>query len=232
MASLKRAFGSNDALSAKRVKPSGELRLCDLRCALDVFSNKINVDRAKERGYLRSRDASEKYEEVMCRPARQRTWNLAPCPHPRPRPRPRPRPLATERASAWRRKKVRAQALCALQGWRRARLPRRGLAYAGDAGAEGAGGGDVGHAVPPGGSACPVRAAARPDALLMRLADAFLPAETDASCLPPPRLSAGTSARLVSWCYRSEPDVLRSTSAKCRSFACSSRATRCARRLA
>jgi len=36
----------------------------------------------------------------------------------------------------------------------------------------------------------------------------------------------------VSWCYRSEPDVLRSTSAKCRSFACSSRATRCARRLA
>ena len=53
------------SLPPKRLKATESGRLCDLRNALtDVFSSTYNASRAKERGYIRSRDASGKYEEV------------------------------------------------------------------------------------------------------------------------------------------------------------------------
>ena len=39
-------------------------RLCDLRNGGDLFASKLNAMRAKEKGYIRSRDGSGKYEEV------------------------------------------------------------------------------------------------------------------------------------------------------------------------
>jgi chromosome segregation ATPase len=61
---MKRMLGGSEGLQAKRSKlAADELRLCDLRSALAVFSNQTNANRARERGYLRSRDGSEKYEE-------------------------------------------------------------------------------------------------------------------------------------------------------------------------
>ena len=40
------------------------LRLADLREGCTLFANEHNASRAKEKGYLRSREASTKYEEV------------------------------------------------------------------------------------------------------------------------------------------------------------------------
>jgi len=55
---------SDVVLPAKRSRESHGGRLCDLRNALtDLFTNRCNASRARERGILRSRDASAKYEE-------------------------------------------------------------------------------------------------------------------------------------------------------------------------
>ena len=52
-------------LPAKCLRATEAGRLCDLRGALaDVFASGYNASRAREKGYLRSRDASGKYEEV------------------------------------------------------------------------------------------------------------------------------------------------------------------------
>ena len=64
MMMTKRSLGASDPAQAKRSKVTSIERLCDLRGAVDVFANTLNASRARERGYLRSRDASGKYEEV------------------------------------------------------------------------------------------------------------------------------------------------------------------------
>ena len=57
------------SLPPKRARGIAEGRLCDLRNAIDLFINATNASRARERGILRSRDASAKYEEVRERTA-------------------------------------------------------------------------------------------------------------------------------------------------------------------
>ncbi|KOO23622.1 hypothetical protein Ctob_007736 [Chrysochromulina tobinii] len=51
------------SLPPKRARGISEGRLCDLRNSLSLFTNANNATRARERGILRSRDASSKYEE-------------------------------------------------------------------------------------------------------------------------------------------------------------------------
>lgn len=68
MSATKRTLGSDNALSSKRTRqPAAPPRLCDLGNGSALFADKRNSSRAKERGYLRNRDASDKYEEVCGR---------------------------------------------------------------------------------------------------------------------------------------------------------------------
>ena len=60
----KRPISGNDTMPSKRVRQVEMGRLCDLRGASDLMTNKVNASKARERGYIRSRDASGKYEEV------------------------------------------------------------------------------------------------------------------------------------------------------------------------
>ena len=61
---MKRSSGEL-ALPPKRSRGTEMGRLVDLRGApANLFANAFNATRARERGYLRSRDASGKYEEV------------------------------------------------------------------------------------------------------------------------------------------------------------------------
>ena len=53
-----------ETLSAKRGRVEHIARLADLRFGADAFVSKYNAARAKEKGILRSREASGKYEEV------------------------------------------------------------------------------------------------------------------------------------------------------------------------
>ena len=65
--SSKRSFAGIDyssTSSSKRSKVTDIARLADLRGAADAFSNSEHAGRAREKGILRSRDASSKYEEV------------------------------------------------------------------------------------------------------------------------------------------------------------------------
>ena len=58
------------SLPPKRARSIAEGRLCDLRNSLSLFTNAHNATRARERGILRSRDASSKYEEVRTHASR------------------------------------------------------------------------------------------------------------------------------------------------------------------
>ena len=58
------------SLPPKRARGISEGRLCDLRNSLSLFTNANNATRARERGILRSRDASSKYEEVRTHASR------------------------------------------------------------------------------------------------------------------------------------------------------------------
>ena len=53
-----------DNNSSKRSRSEHVPRLCDLHNGAALFASKLNAMRAKEKGYLRSRDGSGKYEEV------------------------------------------------------------------------------------------------------------------------------------------------------------------------
>ena len=54
-------------LPSKRSRMVVMPRLCDLANGADVFFNEHNRIKAREKGILRSRDASAKYEEVCLR---------------------------------------------------------------------------------------------------------------------------------------------------------------------
>ena len=61
----KRALGSSTTPSSgKRTKSDYIARLADLTDGEEIFANKLNAVRAKEKGILRSRDGCAKYEEV------------------------------------------------------------------------------------------------------------------------------------------------------------------------
>ena len=45
-----------------------EPRLCDMPNALELISDPLNAERAKERGILRNYNASDKYREVCAHP--------------------------------------------------------------------------------------------------------------------------------------------------------------------
>lgn len=62
----KRSLDSVDSL-VKRARAPVIARLCDTAEGNDVFAHSLNALRAREKGILRSREASTKYEEV-CRP--------------------------------------------------------------------------------------------------------------------------------------------------------------------
>ena len=89
----------DDALQpTKRTRLVDYGRLCDLREGLTTFACPLNAMRAKERGFLRNREASSKYEEVDTADPHDHppdTWRLASNPRdivPRPRPPPAPAP--------------------------------------------------------------------------------------------------------------------------------------------
>ena len=62
MSSMKRRTIENSTPSKRRQVEIP--RLCDMRDGSVLFQNEHNASRAKEKGYLRSREASAKYEEV------------------------------------------------------------------------------------------------------------------------------------------------------------------------
>ena len=65
MLAAKRSLGSDGAaMPSKRGRKVVLPRLCDLPDGADLFANKHNALKAREKGILRSRDASAKYEEV------------------------------------------------------------------------------------------------------------------------------------------------------------------------
>lgn len=55
---------SSTPSSGKRTRSEYIARLADLAGGEELFANKHNSVRAKEKGILRSREASAKYEEV------------------------------------------------------------------------------------------------------------------------------------------------------------------------
>ena len=61
--SMKRSLVAASS-SGKRSRVEHINRLCDLKSGGGLFANVHNSSRAKEKGYLRSREASTKYEEV------------------------------------------------------------------------------------------------------------------------------------------------------------------------
>lgn len=60
---LKRQLNDAD-VSSKRTRMVVLPRLCDLNNGPAIFANAHNAIKAREKGILRSRDASAKYEEV------------------------------------------------------------------------------------------------------------------------------------------------------------------------
>ena len=48
----------------KRGRVDHIARLCDVRAGAELFTNEYNATRAKEKGWLRSRDGTGTYEEV------------------------------------------------------------------------------------------------------------------------------------------------------------------------
>ena len=70
-----------DPTPSKRTRTGAEnlARLCDLRAGSDLFSSATNAARAKERGILRNREASSKYEEVQRAPLRSRSRTHRSC---------------------------------------------------------------------------------------------------------------------------------------------------------
>ena len=86
MSSAKRSLQVVESSSKRQAhRADGFNRLADLRAGADLFANAHNANRAREKGYLRSRDGTATYEEVA-----RRTRH-----HARSNTRPRSRALST-----------------------------------------------------------------------------------------------------------------------------------------